>query len=119
MPLVRVATKGAPSHSAKQIGAIVARAIIDVLYVPGNPKMQVITEYSADPLTYLSSEGETERDDLAVIEIALADGRNAELKNRFYGVVFDRLARDLGISPANVFINLVEIKKESWAWRNT
>ena len=74
MPLVRIATKGKPNASATKIGGIVARTMIDMLHAQGKPKMQVITEYGSDPLTYASSEGETERDNLAVIEIVLSKG---------------------------------------------
>lgn len=119
MPLVRIATQGKPKQSAHKIGDVVARTMIELLYVPGKPKMQVISEYSSNPLGYLSSEGETERGDLAVIEIALADGRSADLKTKFYNVLVERLTRDLGIRPADIYINLVEIKYENWAWRNT
>jgi len=119
MPLVRVATKGTAKQSATKIGDVVARTIIDVLYVPGNPTMQVITEYSDDPLTYLSSEGETQRADLAVIEIALAAGRSVELKNTFYAALIERLTRETSIRAQDIYINLVEIPRASWAWRNS
>lgn len=118
MPLVRIATQGKPKTSAARIGDIVARTMIDLLYVPGKPKMQVITEYSSDPLSYASSAGETEHADLAVIEIALADGRPVELKNKFYQAVVENLKRELGLRPADILINLIEVKYENWAWRN-
>jgi len=119
MPLVRIATKGKAQKSARTIGAVTARTIIDVLYVPGKPTMQVITEYSADPISYVSSDGETDRDDLAAIEIALADGRDVALKNRFYKTLLERLTRETGMRAQDIYVNLVEIKVENWAWRNT
>lgn len=119
MPLVRIAAQGKPKESAKKIGDVVARTIIEMLYVPGKPKMQVITEYSSAPLSYVSSEGETEHRDLAVIEIALADGRTPELKNKFYKNLLERLKRELNLRPEDVLINLIEVKYENWAWRNT
>jgi len=119
MPLVRIATQGTPTASAKKIGDIVGRTMIELLYVPGKPTMQVITEYRADALGYLSSAGETARTDLAVIEIALADGRSAELKTKFYDTLVERLKRELGMRAADIYINLIEIKYENWAWRNT
>lgn len=118
MPLVRITLKGRPNESAKKIGGIVARTIVEILHVPGKDKMQVITEFG-DSLTYDSSDGETQRDNMVVICITLTEGRKAELKNKLFSALVERLKRELDVRSEDVFINLVEIKQENWAWRNT
>ena len=92
MPPVRITLKGRPKESAKKIGGIVARTIVEILHVPGKDKMQVITEYG-DSLTYDSSDGETQRDNVVMIQITLTEGRKAELKNKLFNAMVKRLTR--------------------------
>ncbi len=41
-----------------------------------------------------------------------------ELKKKFYRALADRLSAELGVRREDVFISLVEVKKENWSFGN-
>lgn len=47
-----------------------------------------------------------------------AKGRTVELKKAFYKALAERLHQELGVRLEDVFINLVEVKKENWSFGN-
>ena len=49
-------------------------------------------------------------------QITWNEGRTIEQKKRLYKTIADGLAKSLGIRTENVFINLVEVKKENWSF---
>lgn len=118
MPLVRVSLmKPKPQEFLRKMDDIVCRSVTDTLYVPGKDAMQVVTAYSGEHLTYGSSDSGS-RNDAVVIEITLTEGRPAELKNKLFRTLVERLKTELNVRPDEVFMNLVETKQENWAWRN-
>ena len=50
------------------------------------------------------------------INVPPKDGRALELKKLFYKTVAERLHGELGVRLQDVFINLVEVKKENWSF---
>jgi 4-oxalocrotonate tautomerase len=120
MPLARIdlpAGKPAEYHSA--IGDTVYQAMIRVLSVPKDDHFQVIAEHSAANLVidpnYL---GIRRSADAIVIQVTLNEGRTVEMKKAFYKAVADGLHEGLGLRREDVFINLVEVKKENWSFGN-
>jgi len=67
-----------------------------------------------DP-TYLGIERSK---DAIIIQITLNEGRTVELKKAFYKAVADGLHKRVGLRPEDVFIGLVEVKKENWSFGN-
>ena len=57
-------------------------------------------------------------DDLVLIQITWNEGRSVEQKKVLYKAIADGLATRLAIWPEDVFINLVEVKKENWSFGN-
>ena len=53
-----------------------------------------------------------------IVQITLNEGRSVELKKSFYSALAGRLNQELGVRMQDVFINLVEVKKENWSFRN-
>ena len=53
--------------------------------------------------------------DLLLIQITLTEGRNAEDKQRFYEHLVAKLGANLGVDPADVFINIIEVASENWS----
>ena len=47
-----------------------------------------------------------------------ARGRTAEQKKALYKAIADGLSASVGIRPDDVFIDLVEVKKENWSFGN-
>ena len=57
-------------------------------------------------------------DGIVVIQITLNEGRTTQLKKEFYKRLAERLHDELGIRIEDVFISLVEVKKENWSFGN-
>ena len=80
---------------------------------------QIITEHDNNSLIYDPSYLDIPRTDgIIIIQITLNEGRTLELKKAFYKTVAERLHGELGIRLEDVFINLVEVKKENWSFGN-
>jgi phenylpyruvate tautomerase PptA (4-oxalocrotonate tautomerase family) len=50
--------------------------------------------------------------------VFLNEGRTTELKKAFYRAIADGLHQRLGLRKQDVFITLVEVKKENWSFGN-
>jgi len=120
MPLVRIdVPKGTQPADRRAIADIVYAVMIDVLKVPNNDRFQIVTEHSQvdliiDP-TYLDI---ARSKDAITIQITLSEGRSVELKQAFYKALADGLHAGIGLRREDVFINLVEVKKENWSFGN-
>jgi phenylpyruvate tautomerase PptA (4-oxalocrotonate tautomerase family) len=51
-----------------------------------------------------------------IIQITWNEGRTVEQKKVLYRTIADGLAKSPGIRTEDVFINLVEVKKENWSF---
>jgi 4-oxalocrotonate tautomerase len=120
VPLVRISLReGRPQGFGKAVGQSVYEAMVETLGVPPKDLFQVISEHSADHLVYDPSYLGIQRSaDFILIQVTLSEGRALERKQAFYKAVVDRLAQALAVRPQDVFINLVEVKKENWSFGN-
>jgi 4-oxalocrotonate tautomerase len=120
MPLVRIdMPKGKTPQERRIIADVVYDAMISTLNVPQNDRFQIIAEHdSADLIidpTYL---GIQRSRDAIIIQVTLNEGRAVELKQAFYKAVADGLNDRASMRPEDVFISLVEAKKENWSFGN-
>lgn len=120
MPLVRISLmKGKPAGFGKKVGEIVYRTMVDTVNVPSKDNFQIITEHDPNALIYDPSYLDIRRTDgMVIIQITLNEGRTVELKKAFYKTVAQRLHRELGVRREDVFVSLVEVKKENWSFGN-
>jgi phenylpyruvate tautomerase PptA (4-oxalocrotonate tautomerase family) len=110
--------KGQPA-TGRQIGAVVYRAMVDTIGVPADDNFQVIGEHDPDSLVYDPGYlGIRRTDGFVAIQITLTEGRSVDAKRKFFATVVQQLRRELGVRPEDVFINLVEVKKENWSFGN-
>ena len=56
--------------------------------------------------------------DFVVIQITMSEGRSVELKRSLYVAIADGLHERLGLRREDVFINLLEVRKENWSFGN-
>jgi 4-oxalocrotonate tautomerase len=120
MPLARIdLPRGKSAEYRKTIGEVVYEAMIKTLNVPANDRFQVFTEHAPETLiidkTYLGIERSPE---CIMIQVFLNEGRTTELKKAFYKAVADGLHQRLGLRTQDVFLSLVEVKKENWSFGN-
>ena len=117
MPLVRISLLQGPEGFGRKIGQVVYRTMLDTIDVPRNDNFQVITEHSRDTLVFDRTYMDIARTDGFVsIQITLTEGRSLEKKRLLYRTLAERLQNELGVRPEDVFVNLVEVKKENWSF---
>ena len=120
MPLVRIDyRKGIHNDLGNKIGAIVYRSMVETINVPENDNFQIISEHEANGLIYDPYYlGIHRSNGIIIIQVTLNEGRTIEMKKAFYNMVSERLHKELGLSKEDIFINLVEVKKENWSFGN-
>jgi 4-oxalocrotonate tautomerase len=120
MPLARIdLLTGKPPEYGRAVADAVYEAMIATLNVAKNDRFQVISEQTRETLlidpTYLGIERSA---DAIIIQLTLSEGRTVEVKKAFYKAVADGLHERPGLRREDVFINLVEVKKENWSFGN-
>jgi phenylpyruvate tautomerase PptA (4-oxalocrotonate tautomerase family) len=120
MPLVRIDLRqGKSPEYRRQIGDMVYRAMRETIDMPEHDRFQVITDHPADGLLYDPSYlGINRTDGIVFIQITLNAGRTLEQKKALYARIAELLAKESGIRPEDVLINLVECAKEDWSFGN-
>lgn len=120
MPLVQIhLMQGKPEEFRRKVGEIVYQTMLDTINVPPKDNFQIITEHDKDSLIYDSEYLNIQRTDgIVVIQITLNEGRTLERKQAFYKQLAERFYAELDIRMEDVFISLVEVKKENWSFGN-
>ena len=120
MPLVRISLmQGKPTEFRRKVGKIVYQIMVDTINVPPKDNFQIITEHDENSLIYDPEYLNIPRTDgIVIIQITLNEGRTVELKRVFYKRLVERLHEELGIRMEDIFISLVEVKKENWSFGN-
>jgi phenylpyruvate tautomerase PptA (4-oxalocrotonate tautomerase family) len=120
MPLVRISLlNGKSAQFGKQVGEIVYQAMRTAITIPEHDHFQVITEHDSSSLIYDPAYLDIERTDgFLVIQITLNEGRTLEAKKALYQEIAQRLHTALDVRIEDVFISLVEVKKENWSFGN-
>jgi 4-oxalocrotonate tautomerase len=119
MPLVRIdLRKGKDATYRQEIGKIVHEALVSV-GVPKDDRFQVISEheppnFAFDP-TYLDIR---RTEDLVIVQITWNEGRTVEQKKALFKAIADGLAAKVGLRREDVFVNLVEVRRENWSFGN-
>src|SRR5579872_2412136 len=118
MPLVRIDLKrGKPADYRRTAGEIVYEAMRATLNVPQDDHLQILTEHDAEDLVINPDYvGIHRTEDCILIQVVLNEGRSVDLKRAFYKAVADGLNERLGLRREDVFIVLVEVKKENWSF---
>lgn len=119
MPFVRIdLLRGKDTSYRSKLGQAVYDALSSI-GAPENDRFQVIAEHDADGLifdrTYL---GIDRGDNFVAIQITFNEGRTLEQKKALYKAIVKNMGDSVGMRPEDVFVNLVEIKKENWSFGN-
>lgn len=120
MPLVRIdLQKGKDSNYRQKAGRIVYEAMVAHTGVPENDRFQIIAEHSADNFIYDPDYlGIHRTSDLIMVQIFFNEGRSVAQKQALYKTIADGFSEQLGVRLEDVFITLVEVKKENWSFGN-
>jgi len=120
VPLVQISLmKGRPAGFGEDVGRIVYEVMVDTIGVPQGDRFQVITQHDRSGLVvdpgYLGIE---RGDGIVVIQATTSEGRSVEQKKALYRRIAERLSAELEVRIEDVFVNLVEVKKENWSFGN-
>jgi 4-oxalocrotonate tautomerase len=120
MPLARIdLPTGKPPEYGLAVADVIYEAMIATLNAPKNDRFQVISEHKRETLiidpTFLGIQRSA---DALIIQLTLNEGRTLEMKNAFYKAVADGLHDRVGLRREDVFISLVEVKKENLSFGN-
>jgi len=120
MPLVRIdLAAGKPADYRRGIGDVVYDAMRATIDVPENDRFQVIAEHAPSELIidpgYM---GIARSADCVIIQVTMSEGRSVDKKRAFFKAIADGLHGRLGIRRQDVFIQLVEVRKENWSFGN-
>jgi phenylpyruvate tautomerase PptA (4-oxalocrotonate tautomerase family) len=120
MPLARISVPtGKSADYRKTVGDVVYEAMLPTLKAPEGDRFQIVTEHSPNDLildpNYL---GISRTKDAIIVQFTLREGRTVEQKKDFFKAVADGLHDRLKVRREDVFINLVETKKEDWSFGN-
>jgi len=119
MPLVRISViRGKSAAPLPDLGNAVHQALVEAVGVPAQDRFQVLSEHASGELVYDPSYLGIERSDgIVIVQITFSAGRSLEQKRALYRRIAERLS-DLGVRPADVWVNLVEVARENWSFGN-
>jgi phenylpyruvate tautomerase PptA (4-oxalocrotonate tautomerase family) len=119
MPLVRIdLRKGKDATYRQKIGGVVYDALLSV-GVPNNDRFQVIGEHEAENFLFDPDYlGIHRSQDLVIIQVTWNEGRSVDQKEALYKAIADGLHAAVGLRREDVFVNLIEVKKENWSFGN-
>ena len=120
MPLARIdVPRGRTAAFRRIVGDVVYESMLDTLKVPAHDRFQVISEHDPQDLVLDRSYLGIQRSpSCIVVQLTLNEGRTVEQKQEFYRAVADGLHERAGMRREDVFISLVEVRKENWSFGN-
>jgi 4-oxalocrotonate tautomerase len=120
MPLVRIdLVQGKSETYRKALCDGIYRAMRETFNVPENDRFMVVNEHAAANFVYAKTYLDiAHTDDLVIVQITANDTRSVEQKKAFFARTAALLAENPGLRKEDVFINLVECKKENWSFGN-
>jgi phenylpyruvate tautomerase PptA (4-oxalocrotonate tautomerase family) len=118
MLLTRISLRrGKPAAYRKAILDSVYLAMRETFDVPEDDRFMIVTEHGADDFSYGAHYLGIERDDdLVIIQLTVSATRTVAQKKALYRRIVERLGKQPGVRPEDVFINLVEVAPENWSF---
>jgi phenylpyruvate tautomerase PptA (4-oxalocrotonate tautomerase family) len=110
----REAEAGSPSRSVT-----VAPSNNVIVLMPANDRFLIITEH--EPVNFIfatSYLGVDHTEDLVIIQITFNEGRTTAQKQSLFNAIAEGIHVATGLRAGDVFINLVEVKRENWSFGN-
>ena len=121
MPLVRISLpRHRSSADRKAISAGIHAALQEAFHVPVDDLFHLVSEHERDNGLVRSDGylGIEYSDDVIIIQITVSDTRTVEQKKTLYRLIVRNLVEKPGLRPQDIFINLLEVKKENWSFGN-
>ncbi|MFJ3486788.1 tautomerase family protein [Pseudomonas sp. NPDC090202] len=121
MPLARidVAAETSP-ETISAISDVVYEAMRSTANVPEHDRYQIINRHRSDELIYPAAGylGVTYTPNIIFIQVTWNAGRSIEVKKAFYRAVAEGIHDRTGVRKEDVWINLIDVKREDWSFGN-
>lgn len=118
MPLIRISMRrGRPASEPVAIIEGVYKALRETFEVPEKDLFAVVHQHDADEFVFDANYfGFNRSAGLVIIQLTVANTRGVTQKKKLYAAIAENLAREPGLKPDDVFISLVEVKREDWSF---
>ncbi len=118
MPLMRISLRrGRPAAEINAIVDGVYRALRATFEVPENDLFALVHQHEAQEFLFDRHYGGFERSEaLVFIQLFISDTRGVAQKKALYAAIAENLHREPGLRPDDIFVNLVEVKREDWSF---
>jgi len=121
MPLVRIDVAAqTSSDTVATISDVIYEAMLSTANVPEHDKFQIVHRHAAEELVYPAAGylGVTYTPNIVFIQITWNEGRSIDIKKAFYKAVAQGIHDRTGLRQEDIWINLVEVKRENWSFGN-
>jgi 4-oxalocrotonate tautomerase len=118
MPLIRISLRrGRPASHPAAIVDGVYRALRETFEVPENDLFAVVHQHEADEFVFDANFFGFQRSAaLVIIQITVANTRGVTQKKALFAAIAAHLQQEPGLKPDDIFINLLEVKRENWSF---
>ena len=118
MPLTRISLKsGKPPAYRRALMEQIYQAMRESFDVPEDDRFMTLSEHDDVGFDFGPNYLDIERsDDLVIIQITANNTRTLAQKRALFAAIAERLSMEPGLRPEDVFINLVEVPKETWSF---
>lgn len=118
MAIVRIDfTKGQPEGFTSSVSEVVHAAMEEILGIPPRENFIIFQSHEPGKIFHAPDSCSPVRlKKLIFVQISLNEGRSSDLKSRFFDQLSQRLASAGLVDASNVFVNLVEVVRDSWFW---
>lgn len=118
MPLSRISLRrGKPVAYRRAILDGLYEAMRETFNVPEDDYFMLVTEHDEADFHCSPTYWKVARsDDLVVIQLTVSNTRTTAQKKALYRRIVEKLSKNPGIRPEDVFINLVETQPENWSF---
>lgn len=118
MPLIRISMRrGRPASHPATIVDGVYRALRATFEVPENDLFAVVHQHEAEEFVFDANFFGFQRSPgLVIIQITVANTRGVTQKKALFAAIAANLQQEPGLKPDDIFINLLEVKREDWSF---
>ncbi len=118
MPLIRISMRrGRPAADLSTIVDGVYRALRATFEVPENDLFAVVHQHEAEEFVFDANFFGFQRSaGLVIIQITVANTRGVTQKKALFAAIAANLQQEPGLKPDDIFINLLEVKRENWSF---
>lgn len=118
MPLIRISMRrGRPASHPAAIVDGVYRALRATFEVPENDLFAVVHQHEAEEFVFDANFFGFQRSaGLVIIQITVANTRGVTQKKALFAAIAANLQQEPGLKPDDIFINLIEVKREDWSF---